>query len=179
MPAFDLPGTEEGLHVRFFDREFNQAIDELANESTKTDIEVLTWQAIKLVLALVFRTRLATFTSESAEKLELFAGILSKGTGFPRQGRARAGWWPAWRGLGMFGLPTGTNSTVLGSAEGEFIDGRHRASRPFIVVANDVPYIDKLDAEDRIIEGGTAGRFQDMQDEITRRYALNMRRHSG
>lgn len=173
MPAFDLPGTAEGVHMAFFDREFNAAIDQLADESDRTDIEVLTGQARRLLRAFVRLTRLAVFTEKAAQ----FAALTAK-RAFGNKGRARAGWWVAWKGLKMFGIPAGTTPEVLARDEGEFIDGRQRKSRPFVVMANEVPYIDKLDREDRIIENGTSGRFRDMGAELERRYTQNLRRHS-
>lgn len=155
---------DSGLTIRFFDREFNSAIEQLAAVSSRTDVEVLTGQARRL---LRFMTNVLTPLAQVIGRF------------FRNTGRARAGWWESWRGLNMFGIPRGTNPRVLGRGEGTFADGRHHKNRPFVVLANEVPYIDKLDAEHHIIDRGTMGRLFDMTRELERRYAQNMRRHSG
>lgn len=156
----------EGVDIKFFDREFNAAIDQIADTSLRTDIEVLTGQARRLLLALVRRTRFAT------EKR-------GKEVRFRNRGRARAGWWHSWAGLGMFSIPLGTDPRVLMRAEGSFKDGRGRGSQPFVEMTNEVNYIQKLDKQDNILANSVAERFADMQREITRRYKQTLRRHSG
>jgi hypothetical protein len=156
----------EGVDIALIDLEFNRAIDELADTSMRSDIDVLTGQARRAVRAFVKRTRLATERRGEAVR-------------FTRKGRARAGWWHAWAGLGMFGWPFGTDARVLSNAEGDFIDNRRRPSRPEVTIINEVGYISKLDSHDGILLGAMRDRFADMQREIRRRYIKTLRRFSG
>jgi len=147
------------IHIKFIDREFNRAINELAGSSRRSDVEVLTGQAIQLTRAVVRHTRLA------AEEKK-------------HKGRARAGWWIAWQALGVFGTPWGTNSRVLAEAEGGIIDRRRVLNNPSVEIYNTVPYIETLDNADDIVQAAATERFFDMQRAIERRYAQNLRRKS-
>jgi len=151
----------EGMSITFEDREFNAALDELAEDSSRTDVEVLTGQARSLLRALVWGTP------------------LTKEPGRTEAGRARAGWFVSWFRLGMRGIPSGTTGRVLAVPEGDFNDGRARRNRPFVELINEVPYIDKLERKHQILQTATTARFDDMQREISRRYRLNMARKSG
>jgi hypothetical protein len=163
----------DGVDVKFVDREFNAAIRELAESSSRADYEVLTGQAIHFLRSLVKFTRLAGKKSGGRDTKGRFAG------GYKRRGRARAGWWPSWLALGAFGVPRGTNARVLGEAEGTFRDGRQRRGDLFVVMTNEVNYIEKLDSADHILRRAGRERFDDMQREIERRYRREMSRRSG
>jgi len=156
----------DGMSITFTDREFNAAIDELAADSSRTDEQVLTGQAIQLIRLIVRGTPLARERR-------------GKRTRFRNRGRARAGWWPSWLRLGVFGTPGGVGSKVLANAEGRFRDGRKDLSNPFVEMINEVNYIDKLDRDYNIVGEAAASRFDDMQGEIERRYRQLMRRKSG
>jgi len=152
--------AQRGLHMYFHDREFNRAIDQLADMSKRGDVEVLTGQAIQLVRALVRFTRL-TVQKKRAHR-----------------GRARAGWWPAWVRLGVFAVPQGASKSALGLAEGEFVDGRGNASEPFVEMTNEVSYINTLDKKDNILTQAFAARFDDMQRALDRKYKQMLRSKS-
>lgn len=156
----------DGIHVIWNDRQFNSMIDELADESKRDDISVLTGQAIQFLRALVFWTRVA-----------LKKG--AKSVFFRQRGRARVGWWPAWVGLGVFSIPARVNPKILSDAEGSFVDGRGRGSQPFVAMTNSVPYIDKLDKMDNILLNAGTGRAEDMERALERKYQSRLRRKSG
>lgn len=62
-----------------------------------------------------------------------------------KAGRARAGWYKAWEGLGIPGKAYATASAVRQFAEeGVFVDNRRNANHPHIVIQNNVPYIRRL-----------------------------------
>lgn len=152
--------------ITFQDREFDQAITELAGSSSRIDIDVLTGQAIQFIRVLVKNTPV---------------GLEKRGkrTRFRNRGRARAGWWPAWRRLGAFSRPRGASSRVLSLNEGGFRDGRQRAGQPFFEMINEVNYIDKLEKSHDILGNSAVERAADMQQELTRRYQREMQRKSG
>lgn len=162
--------AEEGVGITFRDREFDLAVRELADNSIRTDVEVLTGQAIRLIRALVRYTRVALRGGPWRAWMR-------------RRGRARAGWWAAWRQLGAFGTPRGVTPDMLSASiangDGSFRDGRKNINNPFFEMSNHVWYIDVLEQEDNILENATEERFQDMQDEIERRYRQQMARKSG
>jgi len=157
----------EGIDIKFYDAEFNAAITELAKTSRRVDTDVLTGQAIQLVRSLVKYTRLTTNSR------------LGKKRHFKRAGRARAGWWPAWVGLGVFSIPRGTRAGVLSNAEGEFIDHRNKVNTPYVEMSNTVKYIETLDNEDNILTMAAGERFADMERTIKRRYQQMLRSKSG
>jgi len=159
----------DGVDIIFQDSEFNAAVDRLADVSARTDFEVLTGQARRLLRALVKFTRLM------GRGRRQYQGTKRSWN----KGRARAGWWPSWRGLRMFGIPSGTNPRVLQFDEGQFIDRRRDKDRPFVAMSNEVNYIDQLEQEDHILEQATAMREEDMARQLDRRYASNLRRFSG
>jgi len=156
---------EEGIDIVFIDREFNRAIDQLADESVRDDVEVLTGQAIHLVRALVFHTRLALKKKGKVVRFRL-------------RGRARAGWWPSWLQLGVFSRPFGTSPEVLSAPEGLFIDKRHKRNEPSVEMVNEVKYIEKLDAKDNILTKAYSQRMADMLRALTDKYRKRLRRHS-
>lgn len=101
-------------------REFEDAMNGLARQSAGTDREILTVTGREVIF------RVAKATPH-------------------RTGAAKAGWWPAWRGLGRSGTPGGTrrkegrkviNKRVYIS-EGSFEDGRDDPKEPFIAFSND------------------------------------------
>lgn len=157
------------ISISYQDREFNSAIAELAKTSRRAGPDVVTGQAIQLVRALVDRTRLAS-------RLRRASGRFFKPT---RKGRARAGWFPSWVALGVFGVPRGTTPKVLGLGEGQFKDGRNSLRETYVEMTNSVSYIGTLDKEDDILRGAYAGRLEDMLGAIARRFSRNMARTSG
>ncbi len=162
----------EGIDIRFEDREFNRAIDELANFSRRGDIEVLTGQAIQLLRLIA--NRLTPLTTGRKERKVGFAFIK-----FTRRGRARAGWWPAWQKIGVRAKPFGTTASGLAKAEGSVVDATNRRDRPFIEMTNEVQYIGKLDDEVDIVGQAVKMRFDDMQNAITKKYERSLKRFSG
>ena len=148
----------------FDNREFNTALTELARSSRRIDTEVLIDQVRRLLRKLAWTTPRYEGKRKQAKK---------------QKGRARAGWWPAWKALGVRGTPYVGNARLAGAREGGIIDGSKRPGFPFITIFNIVPYIEKLDKEASILESAVAGRLQDMTRLIERRYRQQMRRKSG
>jgi hypothetical protein len=157
------------LSIRIQDKEFNAALAELARTSRRTGAEVVTGQAIQILRALSDLTRLA-------ERGRRASGKFFRPT---MKGRARAGWWTAWKALGVFGVPKGTSAKVLALDEGSFKDGRKSASSVYVEMTNAVPYIGTLNSEDNILAGAYAGRLDDMRGAIERRFAREMAKRSG
>ena len=162
----------EGIDIVFKDREFNQAVDDLANTSVRTDIEVLVGQAVQLLRIIANRLTPLT-TGRKARKIGF------ETVKFTRRGRARAGWWPAWQKIGVRSKPVGTTTNSLAKAEGSVIDATNRRDEPFIAMTNEVKYIEKLDAEVDIVQRAVDIRFDDMQKAIEKKYERDLRRASG
>ncbi len=99
-------------------KEFERAMSALANTSAGTDTEILTLAGREMI----FNVKNATPKST---------------------GKGRAGWWPAWRGLGRSGNPgtrrqegeTKIKGRVYTSAGG-FEDNRRNRGEPSISISN-------------------------------------------
>ena len=148
------------IHVR--DYEFLRAMDELAADSRRNEGEIVRYQAKRLCRALVYET-------------PVYEGKKKK----YRKGRARAGWFPAWRALGVRGRPPKVWQPALQLAEGDIVDRSHKYARPHIILVNYVAYIDQLEAAVGILARAFRGRTDDMLDAIEKRYRAMLRRKSG
>jgi hypothetical protein len=167
------------IRTRWFDAEFNRMLTEIANESRRAEPVVLTDQARKLLMKLAWNTRRAPAS------VRVGAGGRTARGRFRRQikkiakyGRARAGWWPAWRALRLPGTPYVGNKRLEATNEGEFIDQRRGFGKLAIGLVNTVPYIELLDVMDRIKEKAMVGRSVDMDRMLERKYGRILRAHS-
>ena len=151
----------------FDDSEFNRALTEVANGSRRIDVNVLTDQARKLLRKLAWLTRKAPRT------------VLKNGRRRKTlSGRARAGWWPAWKALKMRGTPYVGNANLKRNTEGSFRDGRQQMGQPFFEMTNEVAYIDKLNDEDDILNKSLEERTRDLENVLDNQYAKMLARKS-
>ena len=148
-------------------RQFNRAMKQLREVQKSTDKRIVTFQAFKIVRTLVFHTPRAS----SARKKGKFARLA-------RAGRAKAGWYVAWKGLEMRGTPP-VASKELRRAEGDFKDRREKVGDVHVIIANTVPYINSLDRKHKIMSQALSQRSDDIKQFVEKRYASMMRRFDG
>ncbi len=110
-------------------KEFERAMGQLGNASVGTDREILTVGGREMMFNVVAATPKAT-------------------------GKARAGWWPAWRGLGRSGNPLTRRregrTKIKGRvyiSEGAFEDGRDKRGEAFIEISKSTHIVSKRGKE--------------------------------
>ena len=92
------------------------------------------------------------------------------------KGRARLGWWPAWKALAMKGAPFIGNGPLKDRGEGGIINRSNRINRPHITVFNEVPYIRE---SGNIEQRAVARQAIFLKRAIDRAYRKLLRRHLG
>jgi len=110
-------------------KDFVKTLDKVLRQAVKDDKKIVRDNARAVLLAVVDKTP-------------------------HRQGHARAGWYPAWAGLGLAGAPK-TNqphgrhtvrngqSTITYFSEGEFVDNTTDPDDPHIIIKNKVAFLTK------------------------------------
>jgi len=154
-------------------REFNQAMDELRKVAHIEDGKVIRDTTKFLVRTFVAKTKLfRRVKNEDYKWLEPYIAHTAKG-------RARLGWWPAWRRLGASGVPSIGNGPLKDNQEGGITDASRRIRNPHITIWNEVPYIEALNKGGRILENGVKRQIKFMEKAIDRAYTKTLRKKSG
>lgn len=154
-------------------REFNQAMNELRRATGMEDSKVIFNTTKFLVRTFVARTRLfRKIKREEWEWTEPFIEASAKG-------RARLGWWPAWKHLGLPGAPQIGNGPLKDRREGGITDRSKRTRDPHITVWNEVPYIEALNKNGKILQRSVDRQLKFLVKAIDRAYESVFRRKSG
>jgi len=164
-------------------REFNRAMQKISALNKKGVAEDLHYQA-KNLLGKIARK---TYAHPRSKKVREFVLDEKSGQWIPigkmvrakTSGRARAGWVPAWRKLGMTNLPRGTAAAVkiAGGNEGDFIDESKRLRDPFIEMINQVAYIEDVKGIGEAIDSAVSRQLKFMQRYIERKTRQRMNKH--
>ena len=154
-------------------REFERAMDELVRLTGRADGEIITNTTKGVMINLVRFTSL--FRRIKNRRFRWMTSAIEKFA----KGRARLGWWPAWKALRMAGAPNIGNGPLKDRREGGITDRSKRIGRPYITVYNEVPYIRTLDRKKRIVARATSRQFQFLKRAVEREYSRIMRSKSG
>lgn len=95
------------------------------------------------------------------------------------KGRARLGWWPAWKALQMPGAPRIGNGPLKDRGEGGIIDESRKINEPSITVFNEVPYIEGIAEKNQTVPRALARQAEFMAKYLDKRYARIMQGRSG
>jgi hypothetical protein len=95
------------------------------------------------------------------------------------KGRARLGWWPAWKALSMKGAPLIGNGPLKDRGEGGIVDRSNAIMNPFITVFNEVPYIDSSDEKKRTLKAAVDRQFSFLVKSVERSYSKLLKGKSG
>jgi len=150
--------------------QFGRAITALSNETGRNEYDFITDRSKRVLRPLAFNTPRAPTSDKTS------SGRTKR---IRRRGRARAGWWPAWKRLGVNGTPYVGNYNMAKATEGEFIDGRKRLGSRFFTMVNTVSYIEKLDSEEGIMSKSLSGQMADMMRHLERQLKRSLRKYSG
>jgi len=92
------------------------------------------------------------------------------------KGRARLGWWPAWKALRMSGAPKIGNGPLKDRGEGGIVDASKRLISPHITVFNEVPYINATEKKNNTLMLAMARQDFFLQRAIDREYGKILKR---
>jgi hypothetical protein len=145
-------------------REFNSAMDELRSVTRKEDDKIIRLTAYGVVLNLVrFTPIFKKIKNPNFQWKQLFVEKFAKG-------RARLGWWPAWKHLGIRGTPNIGNGPLIDRGEGGITDNSKNIMNPHITVYNTVDYSYKLDKKNNIVKRALDFQQRFLQRAIDRSY---------
>ena len=161
------------ITLTFNTRELNRSMDELRKLTGIEDGKIIRNTAKFLVRTFVFRTRLMRrIKQEDFQWKEPYVEAASKG-------RARLGWWAAWKHLGIAGSPQIGNGPLRDRGEGGIVDKSRAIRDPHITVWNEVPYIEALNEGGKILEQGVARQVGFLNKALDRAYNKILKRKSG
>lgn len=159
--------------VKIDTREFNSAMEELRRATGIEDSKIIQNTTKGLLMNLVRFTFL--FRRIRNKKFKwMQAGIDRRS-----KGRARLGWWPAWKALSMRGTPRIGNGPLKDRGEGGISDNSRRVNNPYITVFNKVPYIDSSDEKKRTLQAAVDRQLIFIRKAIDRTYTKMLRGKSG
>jgi hypothetical protein len=104
---------------------------------------------------------------------------MQKGIESAAKGRARLGWWPAWKALRLSGAPKIGNGPLKDRGEGGVIDKSRSLNSPYITVFNEVPYIEASNKKMQTVSKAIARQAQFLARAVDREYSKILRRTIG
>jgi len=93
------------------------------------------------------------------------------------KGRARLGWWPAWKALSVPGAPLIGNGPLRDRGEGGVVDASRRLRNPHVTVFNEVPYIEASVKEMNTLDRAMARQIEFINRAIDRTYDRLLKRY--
>lgn len=152
-------------------REFNLALAELLKIS-HTDDRILLRRTALYVLR-----RLAQYTPRFKQ---IAQALYRWKEPYARQWKdyAASGWSHAWRTLAAGGDCV-TNSSLPRRARGEAIDQSQRFDDPFITLANEAGFIEKLNEEKKILARALEAQAEALKRSVDKIYTAMLRGKSG
>jgi len=165
-------------------RQFDMALTELASISRASDSDIVRGTSkfvlknlLRLTPEMSERSRSIREIKRRAQKSEFWRRRLE----FLRKqrSRARAGWFEAWRALGIPGTPRVRNKQIRNRREGEFVDRIRAVGSPSFSMINEVPYIEKLNQRRNILQKALDFQAKQMERSIDRIYTAILRKKSG
>ena len=161
------------ITIRMESRELNRGMDQLIKLSGIADQKVI-WNTTKGVMMNLVRF---TFLMKRRAKKKWKAIMEARAK--HSKGRARLGWWPAWKHLQMNGSPKIGNGPLKDRGEGGIIDNSRRIGKPFITVFNEVPYIGSSEKKMRTTKRAMANQAKFLARAIDREYGKILGRTIG
>jgi hypothetical protein len=153
--------------------QFNRAIAELQNATGAEDSKIIFNTARGLMIGLArFTFLMKKGGKKGLKKLLTARAKYSKG-------RARLGWWPAWKYLGTMGAPRVGDGPLKDRGEGGVVDRSKRIFDPFITVFNEVPYIMESERKRRTVAKALANQVRFLDKAIERAYTKMLKGKSG
>ncbi len=152
--------------------ELNQAMREIIWLSGKADEFVLKKTAGGVLINLVRNTTL--FQRVKYRRFRWMQKWIEK----TAKGRARLGWWPAWKALNVSGAPRIGNGPLRDRGEGGIVDQSANIFRPYITIFNVVPYIKAIDKEKKTLQRAVTGQLRFMLRYLDREYTKILRGRS-
>lgn len=166
------------ITMQFDTTEFNQALTEVARLSPQADAKIIR-QTCRFVLPkLVGATPLYSGDGDNDDLTVLLKRANSRSrTADPMKakGRARLGWWAAWKRLGVRGSPKIGNGPLKDRGEGGIIDRSRQLVNPSITLINEVPYIEALEQSKRILKWAFEKQLVFMRRFVEREYSKMLR----
>jgi len=155
-------------------RELNRGIEQLIRVSRIADHKALRNTAKGLMFSLVrFTFLMKKRPKKGFKKLHEARAKYAKG-------RARLGWWAAWKHLGNSGAPNIGDGPLKDRGEGGITDNSKRIVFPHITVFNEVPYIEANKERLRNFQSAADRQLkQFLVPAIDRAYGRILRRHIG
>ena len=153
--------------------EINRAMNELRKITGMEDGKIIRNTAKFLLRTFVFKTRLMGRIRNEDFKWQ--APYIEQSA----KGRARLGWWPAWKHLGVPGVPRIGNGSLKDNQEGGFRDASRKIIDPFITVWNEVPYIEALNKGGKILEQSVTRQVGFLNKALDKAYTRILRNKSG
>lgn len=161
------------ITFKFKTAQMERAMEEIIFLSKRSDEFVVKQTTKGTMINLVKFTSLFKFVRNEAWKF--LESILEK----VAKGRARLGWWPAWKELGVRGTPKIGNGPLRDRGEGGIIDNSKNIINPHITVFNEVPYIEILDRKEKIVNRALNSQQRFMDQFLEREYKKIFRSRSG
>ena len=153
--------------------QLNRSMDELRKIAGIEDGKVIRDTAKFLVRTFVARTKLfKRIKNEDYQWTEPYIEASAKG-------RARLGWYSAWKKLGTHGAPRIGNGPLRDRREGGITDNSRRLRDPHVTMWNEVPYIEALNKGGKILQQGITRQVGFLNRAIDREYTRLLRRKSG
>jgi hypothetical protein len=154
--------------------EFNRGMEKLRNLTLASDRMIVGNTARGVVMNLVRFTMLMKRNATSRN-----FRWLHKRRAKEAKGRARLGWWAAWKALGVNGSPKIGNGPLKDRGEGGIIDKSRDFQFPSITIFNEVPYIDVIEEKMNTLTRAMANQEKFLARAIMREYNKKLRRTVG
>ncbi|HUU96280.1 MAG TPA: hypothetical protein VM487_11115 [Phycisphaerae bacterium] len=151
---------------------FDRAIADVAKWSTLTDGEIVTHEARRVMRALAYNTPKAP-TTQARRRFGKYYDV-TRWMG----GRARAGWWAAWKALDIFGTPYIDNAN-LDDSEGSYEDGRKQKGNAHFIARNHVWFVGILNSKVNILQKAFDRAAESVQAYAERQYDRLFKRYHG
>ena len=161
------------INIQLYSSEFNNAMDEILR-LTKRDGRFVVLKTVQGVLI-----NLVRFTPLFRRIRKMLWRHLNWFIIKHVKGRARLGWWPAWKAMKMSGAPHIGNGPLKDRGEGGVIDESRRFDAPSVTVFNEVPYIETIANKNNTVQRALARQTQFMLRSINRTYSRILRGRSG
>jgi len=151
-------------------RQFERAMHELRRATGATDETIIKNTTKGVLINLVrFTFIFKRIRNKEFKWLEDYVKRKAKG-------RARLGWWPAWKALQMKGAPIVLGGPLIDRNEGGIVDNSKKIGNPHITVFNEVPYIKESGS---VVDRAIARQATFLMKSIEKSYTRILRGKSG
>jgi hypothetical protein len=161
------------LTARVNTTQFERAMVEMVKLTGESDSKIIFNTAKFLMPKLAFFTFLMTKKRNRAS-----TGLLESRAKHSK-GRARLGWYPAWKYLGTKGAPRVGEGPLIDRGEGGIIDKSKKIIDPYITVFNEVPYILESEKKRNTVPRALNAQASYMFGKIDQAYSRILKGKSG